>query len=64
MSHFATGHSWLHHRSQYRKQFGADVPQWLLAFDVPMKLRIIKVALHTGMPLAQTVLVDNEFQDG
>jgi hypothetical protein len=46
MSHFATGHSWLFHRSQYRKHFGADVPQWLLAFDVPMKLRIIKVALH------------------
>lgn len=57
------GQCWLFHRSKYRKQFGIDVPQWILAFDVPKKLRLIQIALRIGMALPQMVLVDNEFQD-
>ena len=64
MSHFATGHCWLFNRKKYRDTFGVDVPDWILVFDVPVKLDLVKVALRTGMPLAQTNLLANDFHDG
>ena len=64
MSHYAMGHSWLSHQMQYRDTFHVDVPEWILVFDVPVKLDLIKVALRTGIPLAQTNLLKNDFHDG
>jgi hypothetical protein len=63
MSSYIVGHSWLHQRSQYRKKFGIDVPQWVLVLDLPKKLRLITVALRIQMVLPQEVLVANEFHN-
>lgn len=64
MSQFAVGHSWLFHKMKYRNTFGVVVPEWILVFDVPVKLDLIKVALRTGIPLAQRNLLTDDFHDG
>ncbi len=57
------GMAWQHFNQVYRRRFGVPVPDWVCAFEMSRKLRLVRAACALGMPLAATVLVRDEAND-
>lgn len=61
---FASGMSWLHHKQKYARRFGQSVPDWVCVYDLPIRLRLVQVAIDTGWRLPESVLIRDEFHQG
>lgn len=60
----ATGMAWLHFKHRYSEQFEVPVPDWVCTFDLPRRVRLIRVSITVGWRLPDRVLVADEFHRG
>lgn len=60
----AIGFAWLHYRHKYSEQFSDPVPDWVCSFDLPLRVRLLRVSLRLGWRLPDRILIADEFHQG
>ena len=60
----AIGMAWLQSKRRYHDKFLVPVPDWACSFDLPERVRLVRVSLRLGWRLPECILIVDEFHQG